>query len=125
MPRTHLLLIAAAGLGACTSVSFVPLGAPTAYPRVDVEHVRSYLTEIDVGAPYEKVALLFAESATELGSEVKVIRAMREKAAELGADGIIVLALAEGFPNGLFDLGEEHRGRAIAIKIVGGGSTPE
>jgi hypothetical protein len=51
MPRTHLLLIAAAGLGACTSVSFVPLGAPTAYPRVDVEHVRSYLTEIDVGAP--------------------------------------------------------------------------
>jgi hypothetical protein len=73
----------------------------------------------------KKVALLFAESATELGSEVKVIRAMREKAAELGADGIIVLALAEGFPNGLFDLGEEHRGRAIAIKIVGGGSTPE
>ena len=101
---------------------FVLLGVPTTHPRVDMERVRIYLNETEVHAPYEKVALLFAESRSELGSEVKVIRAMQEKAAEIGADGIILLALVEGRPNSLFDLGEEHRGRAIAIKLVEGGS---
>ena len=74
-------------------------------------------------APYEKVALLLAESSSELGSEVKVIGAMQQQAAaELEADRIVLLVLAEVYPNELFDLGEEHRGRAIAIKLVENGS---
>ena len=122
MLRIALLGIGLLSFVACTSVNFVLLGAPTTYPRVDVEHVRIYLNETEVRARYEKVALLFAESSSELGNEVKVIRAMQRQAAELGADGIILLVLAEGYPNKLFDLGEEHRGRAIAIKLVEAGS---
>lgn len=45
-------------------------------------------------APYEKVALLLAESSSELGSEVKVIGAMQQQAAELEADRIVLLVLA-------------------------------
>ena len=122
MLRIALLGIGLISLTACTSVNFVLLGVPTTYPRVDMEQVRIYLNETEVRAPYEKVALLFAESVSELGNEVKVIRAMQQQAAELGADGIILLVLAEGYPNKLFDLGEEHRGRAIAIKLIEDGS---
>ena len=118
MLRAGTLSIALLSVTACTSVHFVMLGVPTTHPRVDMEQVRIYLSETDVHAPYEKLALLFAESTSELGNEVKVIRAMQEKAAELGADGIILLVIGEGYPNTIFDLGEEHRGRAIAIKRV-------
>ena len=122
MLRIALAALGLLSLTACTSVNFVLLGAPTLHPRVDIEHVRVYLNDTDVKAPYENVALLFAESTSELGNEAKVIRAMKEQAAELGADGIILLAITEGYPNRLFDLGEEHRGRAIAIRLVEGGS---
>lgn len=51
-----------------------------------------------------------------------MIGAMQQQAAELEADNIVLLVLAEGYPNELFDLGEEHWGRAIAIKLVENGS---
>ena len=76
--------------------------------------MRIYLNETEVHAPYEKVALLFAESSTELGNEVKVIRATQQQAAELGADGIILLALGVELDTRDFVMGFASLGRLVS-----------
>ena len=117
-----LTLIAAALLAACTSTGAVLLdGRPG--PERDPYDVRVFLHEDDVPGEYEAIALVTARSDATWADETDLIRAMRRRAARLGADAIIVGEIRD--PNTLERVAEvftdyqaQRRGRAVAIRLL-------
>lgn len=80
------LLAAATLLGGCTYVRSTPLAAAR-YPAVPADSVRLFAT--NTPARYVEVAMLRVEGL--LTTDARSARALREKAAKLGANGIILL----------------------------------
>lgn len=118
-----LSLVAALTLGACTTTSSVMLGGTGTYPEQSPSQVRVFLREDDVDREFEEIALVTARSHAGWTDETDLIRAMRKRAARLGADAIIIGDLSE--PTTLERVAEvvtdyepQRRGRALAIKFV-------
>lgn len=115
-------LFAAAVLSACTSTGAVMLdGGPG--PERHPDDVRVYLHHDDVPSEYEEIALVTSRSDAAWTDETDLIRAMRRRAAKLGADAIIVGEIRE--PNTLervaevlTDYSPPRRGRSVAIRLL-------
>jgi hypothetical protein len=119
---TLFAVFSAALLGACTSTGAVLLdGGPG--PERHPDQVRVYLDEADVPGDYEEIALVTSRSDASWTDETDLIRAMRRRAARLGADAIIVGDIRE--PNTvervaevLTDYEAPRRGRSVAIRLL-------
>ena len=123
--RAALLgLIAAVLLGACTTTtSAVLLGGSGTYPELNPAEVRVFLRERDVPAEYERIALVTAKSDASWADETGLIRAMRKRAAKLGANAIIIGDISdpttlERVAEVLTDYEPQRRGRAVAIRLA-------
>jgi hypothetical protein len=117
-----LALLAALALGACTSTSAVLLGGSGTYPEISPMEVRVFLNERDVTAEYERIALVTARSGSDWTDETDLIRAMRKRAARLGANAIIIGDIKdpttlERIAGVLTDYEPQRRGRALAIRL--------
>jgi hypothetical protein len=122
--KTRALLPAALALvlGACTSTGAVLLGGTEPYPEIDPYEVRVFLSEDEVPVEYERIALVTARSDAGWTDEADLIRAMRKRAARLGANGLIVGELRD--PSTLERVAEvlteyeaQRRARGIAIRL--------
>jgi hypothetical protein len=118
-----LSLIAAILLGACTTTSAVLLGGSGTYPELNPAEVRVFLRERDVPAEYERIALVTAKSDAGWTDETDLIRAMRKRAAKLGANAIIIGEISdpttlERVAEVLTDYEPQRRGRAVAIRLA-------
>lgn len=118
-----LSLAAAFLLGACTSTNAVLLGGTGTYPEISPGEVRVFLSERDVPVEYERIALVTARSDAGWTDEADLIRAMRKRAARLGADGIIIGDISdpstlERVAEVLTDYEPQRRGRAVAIRLA-------
>ena len=122
--RAALLgLIAAMLLGACTTTSAVLLGGSGTYPELNPAEVRVFLRERDVPSEYERIALVTAKSDAGWTDETDLIRAMRKRAAKLGANAIIIGDISdpttlERVAEVLTDYEPQRRGRAVAIRLA-------
>ena len=122
--KTRALLPAAFALvlGACTSTGAVLLGGTDPYPETDPYEVRVFLSEDEVPGDYERIALVTARSDSEWTDEADLIRAMRKRAARLGANGLIVGEVRdpttlERVAEVLTDYEAQRRARGIAIRL--------
>jgi hypothetical protein len=118
-----LSLIAAILLAACTTTSAVLLGGSGTYPELNPAEVRVFLRERDVPAEYERIALVTAKSDAGWSDETDLIRAMRKRAAKLGANAIIIGDISdpttlERVAEVLTDYEPQRRGRAVAIRLA-------
>ncbi len=118
-----LSLIAAILLAACTTTSAVLLGGSGTYPELNPAEVRVFLRERDVPAEYERIALVTAKSDAGWTDETDLIRAMRKRAARLGANAIIIGDISdpttlERVAEVLTDYEPQRRGRGVAIRLA-------
>ena len=76
-------------LGACVRVATTPLGTGATLPPVPPDSVRIFATQAPPA--YTEIALLRTKRLFGLESDRRTLRALRERAARLGANGILLL----------------------------------
>jgi hypothetical protein len=116
-------------LTSCVTTNATRLGTGTALPPVPMESVAIYRTASQVPGKYQEVALLNSKGESSWTDEAAMFRSMRKKAAELGANAIILDAVSEPsagakVASAIFGTGAERKGRAIAILILPAEGTP-
>lgn len=81
--------LAALPLAACVRVATTPLASGPALPPVPADSVRVFATQ----APphYTEIALLHTRRLLGLESDRRAMRALRERAGRLGANGVLLL----------------------------------
>lgn len=136
MRFTYLVVVTPLfALSACRSVSTnASLIDPTAHlARTCPAAIKLFTTPDRVQQPYHEVALLNSRGKTSYSSEDDMIKSMREKAARVGANGIIlngidepsamakiagqVAQVASDAVGMIGDISAERNGRALAIYI--------
>lgn len=110
-------------MAACTSTGAVMLGGTGAYPELAPTEVRVFLREDDVPGDYERIALVTARSDATWADEADLVRAMRRRAAKLGANAIVLGEIRdpttlERVAEVLTDYHPQRRGRALAIRLL-------
>ena len=115
-----LLLVTVSG---CVTTNATRLGSGTALAPVSVETVVIYRTASQVPGKYQEVALLNSKGESSWTDEAAMYKSMRKKAAELGANGIILDAVSEPsagakVASAIFGTGVDRKGRAIAIHVL-------
>jgi hypothetical protein len=120
--RVLILSILLVSLVACVSVDATRLGLAPQRPIVPADQVVIYLTADKVPGKYEEVALLNATGSSTWTTESGMYDAMKKKAGEFGANGIILDAMSEPsagakIAGAIFGISPERKGKAIAIYI--------
>lgn len=109
-------------LGACVSTNASLIDPTVRLARTCPEGIKLYTTPDRVGQPYREVALLNAKGESNWSDEEDMIESMRDKAAEIGANGIILSGIDE--PSALTKVigqvaktGSQRKGKALAIHV--------
>jgi len=98
-------------LTGCVTTDATMLSGKT-YPALNPEDVTIYLSENDIDGDYEKIALINAKGSASYTSESQMYAAVRKKAAEMGANGILHA-----------ELDEPSSGAKVAAAFLGGDTT--
>ena len=117
-----------AGVVACVSTNATVLDPTIKLVRTCPDAVRLYTTPAKVPATYREVALLNSKGESNWSNEEQMMESMRKKAAELGANGIILDNIDE--PSALSKVighvaktGTQRKGKALAIYIPSDSAT--
>jgi len=127
-PLLPLCAFAAAVLGACVSTNAALIDPTVHLARTCPSAIRLYTTPDRVGHPYREVAILNAKGESNWSNEEQMIESMRDKAAEVGANGIILSGIDE--PSALTKVigqvaktGSQRKGKALAIYVASDSAT--
>ena len=110
-------------LTSCVTTNVARLGSGDPYKPVPVESVAVYRTAEQVPGKYEEVGLLNSKGGTGWSNEAEMVGSMRNAAAKMGANAIILDSITEPGAGAkvaaaIFGTGAERTGRAIAIRIL-------
>jgi len=116
-----LLVLATAG---CVSTNAAVLNPSVKLAPICPDGVQLFTSADKVGKDYREIALLNSSGQSGSTSEKGMYDSQRKKAAELGANGIIVNNINEPkagtkIIGALFGTGAERKGSALAIDIPG------
>lgn len=107
---------------ACVRTNATVLDPNLKLVRMCPDAVRLYTTPAKVPAQYQEVALLHSRGESNWSDEEDMLESMREKAAKLGANGIILDNIDE--PSALTKVigavaktGTQRKGKSLAIYI--------
>jgi len=123
-PMKSLASIAAAAgfLVACVSTNASLIDPSVHLARTCPDGIKLYTTPDRVGQPYREIAVLNAKGESNWSDEDDMIESMRDKAAEVGANGIILSGIDE--PSALTKVigqvaktGSQRKGKALAIYV--------
>jgi hypothetical protein len=121
-PLSSLTVGAALLLCACVSTNASLIDPSVHLARTCPAGIKLYTTPERVGQPYREVAILNAKGESNWSDEEDMIESMRDKAAELGANGIILSGIDE--PSALTKVigqvaktGSQRKGKALAIYV--------
>ncbi|MBI3247273.1 MAG: hypothetical protein HYZ50_12285 [Deltaproteobacteria bacterium] len=122
MARRFWLLLFAVLAAGCVSTTATRLGTSGLRASLLPESVAIYRTAAQVPGKYEEVALLYSKGAATMTNEPQMFDSMKAKAAELGANGIILDAISEPsagakIAGAFLGYAPERQGNAIAIYI--------
>jgi hypothetical protein len=113
---------AAVLLCACVSTNASLIDPSVRLARTCPDGVKLYTTPDRVGQPYREIAVLNAKGESNWSDEDDMIESMRDKAAEVGANGIILSGIDE--PSALTKVigqvaktGSQRKGKALAIYV--------
>jgi hypothetical protein len=125
--RVLAALSLAAALAACVSTKAAVLNPGIRLAPICPEGVMVFATADRVGKAYTDVALLDSKGDTDFTSESGMINSQRKKAAELGANGVILGDVKDAstgakVAQALLGTSANRKGRAIAILIAGDSS---
>lgn len=123
--RSHSALLVA-GLvfvGACTRTNAALMDNSVHLARTCPDAVKIYTSPSTVGAQYQEVALLNSSGSTGFTSEAGMMKSMRKKAAEVGANGIIMGNIDEPsagakVAGAFLGTGTERKGKSVAIYVA-------
>lgn len=90
--------------------------------RTCPDAVKLYTAPSNVGSPYTEVALLNSAGSSGWTSESGMMKSMRQKAAEVGATGIIMGNIDEPgagakVMGAVFGTGTQRKGKSLAIFV--------
>jgi hypothetical protein len=109
-------------LCACVSTNAALIDPTVHLARTCPSAIKLYTTPDRVGRPYREVALLNAKGESNWSDEGDMIESMRDKAADVGANGIILSRIDE--PSALTKVigqvaktGSQRKGNALAIYV--------
>lgn len=116
---------ATAGLllsAACVHTNAAVLDPSVTYLRTCPEAVVIYTAPDKVGKPYREVALLNSKGESSWTSEGGMLNSQRKKAAQLGANGLILSGIDEPkagtkILGAFLGTGAERKGKALAIYV--------
>lgn len=105
----------------CISTSVTPLTGRS-YPSLQPDDVVIYLHESDIPADYDKIALIYARGDYTMTDEARMFKAVRKKAAKLGANGVILQDVREPSTGAkvadhFLGVGADRRGELLAIYV--------
>jgi hypothetical protein len=107
---------------ACVSTNAALIDPSVQLARTCKSAIKLYTTPDRVGKPYREVAVLNAKGESNWSDEGDMIESMRDKAAEVGANGIILNKIDE--PSALTKVigevvktGSQRKGAALAIYV--------
>ena len=113
-------------VGGCVSTKAIYLDpSVAAYPPVSPDAVRIFTSEAELDSlTYVRVAIIEATGSGEYTSQTDMLAAMRKKAGELGANGVILPQINEPgagakVAGAIFGTGTQRKGNAVAIRILG------
>jgi hypothetical protein len=111
-----------AAMVGCVSTNATVLDPSLKLARTCPDAVRLFTSPSKVTSPYREVALLHSKGGSDWSNEEQMMESMREKAAELGANGVILDNIDE--PSALTKVigavaktGTQRKGKALAIYI--------
>lgn len=121
--RTAVLFISTLFTAACVSTNTAILGNAPKRAPVPADQVAIYRTAAQVPGKYEEVALLNSTGTSGWTSESGMLKSMRTKAGEIGANAIILDAISEPSAGAkvaaaALGVGAERKGKAIAIYVL-------
>src|SRR3989475_10870890 len=122
MKRTLLALVV--GAAACVHTNAAVLDVTQKFAPLCPDGVKVFSDTSKVGKSYQEVALLNSKGQSGSTSEGGMINSQRKKAAELGANGIVLGGFQEPkagtkIVGALLGTGAERKGSALAIYIPG------
>lgn len=120
--RIAMLGIFVSTLSACVTTTATRLGQGQVRPAISPDSVVIYLKAADVPGRYEQVALLNSSGNVDYTNEQQMYSSMRKKAAELGANGVILDATNDPgtgakIAQALFGVSANRKGKAVAIFV--------
>lgn len=120
--RLFLAPLLVSALVACVHTNAAVLDPSVKYQRICPGAVVIYTAPEKVGKPYREVALLNSKGETSWTSEEGMLNSQRKKAAELGANGLILSGIDEPKPGtkiigAVLGTGSERKGKALAIYV--------
>lgn len=110
--------------GACVSTNAAVLNPSVKLAPVCPDGVQLFTSADKVGKDYREIAILNSKGQSGSTSEEGMYNSQRKKAAQLGANGIIVNNINEPkagtkIIGALFGTGAERKGSAMAIDVPG------
>jgi hypothetical protein len=122
------LLFAAVLVCACVSTNAALIDPSVHLARTCKTAIKLFTTPAGVGQPYREVAVLNAKGESNWSDEGDMIESMRDKASEVGANGIILGGIDE--PSALTKVigkvaktGSQRKGKALAIYVPSDSTT--
>jgi hypothetical protein len=105
-------------LGGCASTQITMLGPGKGRAAISPADVSIYRTPAQVPGKYDEVALIETTQSTGM-SDATMLQNMRAKAAEVGANGIVLeeIEQAGSFRRTMMPLSSRRRGKALAIYV--------
>jgi len=117
------IFVSSAVLLGCTRTNVALIDNSTKLAPSCADGVKLYSTPSAVGSDYKEVALLNSTANTGFTSESGMIKSMRKKAADVGANGIIMGSINEPsagakIAGAIFGTGAERKGKSVAIFVA-------
>jgi hypothetical protein len=118
----YLLVAAVLSLAACTRTNAALMDNSIHLARTCPDAVRLYSTPAKVQGEYTEIALLNSTGSAGWTSESGMMTSMRKKAADVGANGIILDRIDEPGAGAkvaaaVLGVGTERKGKSVAIFV--------
>lgn len=109
--------------GGCTRTNAALMDNSVRLAPTCPDAVKLYTSPSSVGAPYKEIALLNSTGASSWTSEAGMMKSMRKKAADVGANGIIMGNIDEPGAGAkvaaaVFGTAAERKGKSLAIFVA-------
>lgn len=116
-------------ISGCVTTNATMVGPARTRASISPYDVVIYRTPAQVPGQYEEVALLHSKGDSYMTDEPKMYTSMKQKAAELGANGILLDAISEPsagakIAGAFLGYSAERQGKAVAIYVYGQDQQP-
>lgn len=122
--RQFLVVLPLLVLPACVQTNAAVLDVTAKRAPICSDGVKIYPDTSSIGGRYEEVAILNSTGESNWTSEEGMLNSQRQKAAELGANGVLYQAINEASSGAkvaaaIFGTGTQRKGHSLAIYVPG------